>query len=134
VRRFLHIDEETRELRLVITDLADGMHERTEFRVLGSGGRVLRGMERWGHLDGVAVASDRTGSELRYYCAPRARVHPAIAYPSERIYFEVEPRAVGITEKVRCPRATNRRRRCERCRAEERIVEAANAQAARRTE
>jgi hypothetical protein len=95
---------------------------------------VLRGAERLAHLDGVAVAADRTGSGLRHYCAPQAGVHPAIAYPSERIYFDVEPRAVGVTEKIACPRAANRRKRCDLCRAEERIVEAANARAAGGTE
>jgi hypothetical protein len=121
VRRFLHIDEETRELRLVITDLFDGMHERTEFRVLGSGGDVLRGLEQWGHLEGRGVDFDG-----RFFLTPE----PGDSGGSfRRTYLETQERAIGITTKVRCPRVINRRRRCELCLADARR-QARNASAA----
>ncbi len=120
MRRFLHIDEETRELRLVITELADGHHERTEFRVLGSDGRVLRGMEAWGHLDGRRVEYDG-----RFHLLPERHEHGTTTY------LDLQEPAMGVTEKVRCPRADNRRRRCDLCRAEERQQEALNASARR---
>ncbi|TMC03522.1 MAG: hypothetical protein E6J41_27230 [Chloroflexi bacterium] len=123
MRRFLHIDEETRELRLVITDLADGMHERTEFRVLGSDGRVLRGVERWGHLDGRRVEYDD-----RFFLAPERFEYGA---SFRRTYLDLQEPAIGVTEKVLCRRIGDRRRRCEFCRAEGRVVKAANARAAR---
>jgi hypothetical protein len=123
MRRFLHIDEETRELRLVITDLADAYHERTEFRVLGSDGRVLRGMAAWGHLDGRRVEYDG-----RFHLAPERHEYGATY---RRTYLDLQEPAIGLTEKVRCPRASNRRRRCDLCRAEERQQEALNASARR---
>jgi hypothetical protein len=123
VRRFLHIDEQTRELRLVITDLADGHHERTEFRVLGSDGKVLRGVEQWRHLDGRRVEYDG-----RFSLVPE-RYEYGAAF--RRTYLYLQEPAIGLTEKVRCPRATNQRRRCDLCRAEERQQEALNASARR---
>jgi hypothetical protein len=110
VRRFLHIDEKTHELRLVITDLADGHHERTEFRVLGSDGRVLRGVA-WGHLEGRRVEYDG-----RFSLVPERHEYGATF---RRTYLDLQEPAIGVTAKVRCPRATNRRRRCDLCRAEE---------------
>ena len=111
MRRFLHIDEETHELRLVITDLFDGMHERTEFRVLGSDGDVLRGAEAWGHLEGHRVEFD----SRRFYLAPEPGGYGG---SFRRTYLDTQERAIGITVKVRCPRATDRRRRCGLCRIE----------------
>jgi hypothetical protein len=131
MRRFLHIDETTRELRLVMVDLWDGKHERTEFRVIDSDGRPLRGESRWRHLDGAPVDSVRIGQGLRYYCAPSSNRPPSLAWESDRVYFDVEESAVGPTEKTPCARAQNRRRRCDLCRAEERRVEEWNARAAR---
>ena len=111
MRRFLHIDEETHELRLVITDRFDGMHERTEFRVLGSGGDVLRGVEAWGHLEGRRVEFD----DHRFFLAAEPGGHGG---SFRRTYLDNQERAIGITVKVRCPRATDRRRRCGLCCAE----------------
>jgi hypothetical protein len=131
MRRFLHIDEETRELHMVVFDLWDGKHERTAFRVIDADRRPLRGEARWSHLDGEPVVTDHSGHRIRHYCTPRALVHPAIANVSDRVYFDVEDCAVGPTEKTPCPRSKNRRRRCDICRAEERQIEAWNARAAR---
>jgi hypothetical protein len=131
MRRFLHIDEETRELHMVIVDLWDSKHERTAFRVIDADGRPLRGQERWKHLDGAPVISDHSGHGIRHYCAPRTLVHPAIAHLSDRVYFDVEDCAVGPTEKTPCLRMQKRRRRCELCRADESQIEAWNARAAR---
>jgi hypothetical protein len=114
VHRFLHIDEKTCELRLVITELLDGMHERTEFRVLGSGGDVLRGVEQWGHLEGRRVEFEFGVG--RFYLAPERYEYDA---SFRRTYLNTPERAIGVIEKVACPRATNRRRRCEMCRADE---------------
>lgn len=119
MRRFLHIDEATRELRLVMVDLGDGRHERTEFRVVDPGGAVLRGMERWGHLDGAPADAVLVGTSYRNYCAPRSNLPPSLAFESDRVYFDVEDRAVGPTEKTPCRRAGRPRRPCFLCRAEE---------------
>jgi len=122
MRNFLHIDEGTRELRMVMTDLSGEQHERTEFRVLGSDGRVLRGVEAWGHLDGRHVEYDG-----RFYLAPERHEFGATF---RRTYIDLQEPALGVTEKTTCPRATNRRRRCDICRAEERRQQAGNASVA----
>jgi hypothetical protein len=121
VGHFLRIDEETREMRLVVTDLADGMHERTEFRVLGSGGDVLRGLEQWGHLEGRGVDFDG-----RFYLARELWEYGA---SFRRTYLDLQELAIGPTEKIACPRATNRLRRCELCLTDAR-QQARNASAA----
>ena len=66
MRKFLAHDAETGELRLVYTDLWDGQHERTEYRVTGGrGGGVLRnhadldGREVFGTVPGLFIKSPR---------------------------------------------------------------------------
>ena len=57
VRRWLRLGPETHELRVVLTDLFDGGHTRTEYRCVGDDGRPLRG-HRWDDLDGRRVDYD----------------------------------------------------------------------------
>ncbi len=57
MRRWLRLGPETHELRVVLTDLFDGGHTRTEYRCVGDDGRPLRG-HRWDDLDGRRVDYD----------------------------------------------------------------------------
>lgn len=115
IRRFLHIDEASRELRLVILDFDSGrnLHERTEFRVTGSSGDVLRGAERWGHLEGARVALD---SGLHRYYIPRASL------ADRETYLTIQDQAIGVTEQTPCLRGQRdhrgRRLRCPLCEAD----------------
>jgi hypothetical protein len=54
VRCWLRLDPERRDLRLVVEDLFDGRHTRTEYRCIGDDGGPLRG-SRWDYLDGKRV-------------------------------------------------------------------------------
>jgi hypothetical protein len=110
MRRFLHIDEVTGEVRLVMADLDEGVHSRTEFRLTGSDGVVLRGVERWGHMDGAIVAWDR-GLD-RYYV-------PAGRFVDRDIYLTFQEPSIGPVEKSPCKLTGKGRgqRRCPFCEA-----------------
>jgi hypothetical protein len=102
VRRFLHVDEATRELRLVMTDTFDGVHERTEFRCIGSDRQPLRGAY-WLAYDGADVAGDWP----RFHLVQKLSTDPFVP-------VAVEERAVGITERVPCADAAPRHGRGRR--------------------
>ena len=98
MRTFLQHDEASGELRLVMTDLWEGQHERTEFRVVNSDGTPLR---RGKEFDGLQVYG-RAGA---WYVKPlghEVRVNTAIG---ER----------AVTTQTPCPKAENRRRKCTLC-------------------
>jgi hypothetical protein len=106
MNRFLYHDPETSELRLVITDLYAGNHERTEFRVLSDDGGPVRNRP---DLDGTRVFEQRGTLRPYYIKAPNG---------AER-NFAVEHLAIGPTVKTPCPVAaaagTRRRPKCELC-------------------
>ena len=54
MRRWLRLDPETHELRLVLADLFNGQHTRTEYRCVGTDGRPLRGGS-WDYLNGMRI-------------------------------------------------------------------------------
>jgi hypothetical protein len=110
MRKFLSHDSETGELRLVYTDLWDGQHERTEYRVTDMrGGSPLRG-NAFRELDGREV----TGTAPDLYLPPRGRTLSTDFVP--RVW--TEPTAIGLTVKTPCPKAVNPRRKCALCAAE----------------
>ena len=102
MRKFLSHDAETRELRLVYTDLWDGQHERTEYRVTSDrvGGHVVRNRA---DLDGTPILGTVPGL---YFRNPLGR--------GETLVW-TEETAVGVTVKTPCPRAANARRKCTLC-------------------
>ena len=101
MRKFLHHDPDTRELRLVYTDLYNGQHERTEYRVTaGRGGEVIH---RRADLDGTPVL----GAAPLLYFKNYSAVVPVWT----------EETAVGLTTKTPCPKAANTRRKCALCAA-----------------
>lgn len=101
MRKTLAHDPETRELRLVYTDLWEGQHERTEYRVTsGRGGGPLRNMADW---DGLAV----------FGTVPGLYVLGADGWT--QIHVWTEETAIGPTVKTPCPRAANARRKCALC-------------------
>jgi hypothetical protein len=76
VRRWLRLDSETHEVRLVVTDLFDGRHTRTEYRCVGSDdGRLIRG-HRWAHLDGRRVDYDAASGRYYFHGAMRPAGRP----------------------------------------------------------
>ena len=97
---FLHHDEASGELRLVMTDLWDGQHERTEFRVTGDDGRPVR---RGQDFDGLPAH--------RFGNVWQTRRTSAAPWMS----FSVQDRAVDVTSKTPCAKAENRRRKCALC-------------------
>lgn len=99
VRSFLSQDEASGELRLVFTDLWDGMHERTEFRVINSDGSPIR---RYGHLNGVPAYH---GAGCHY-----------IRVDGQDVPFQVET-GVMPTEKTVCRRLASKsgRAKCLLC-------------------
>jgi hypothetical protein len=113
VRRWLRLDTETRELRLVLTDLFDGRHTRAEYRCIGDEGRALRG-HRWAHLEGTRVDYDAASGH--YWVLPGA-------FSTLRVWLDLEPRP-AVDERVDCrlfdrrgERAVrNRNRACPHCR------------------
>lgn len=107
MNRTIRYDEETRELRLVLTDYWKGEHEHMEYRVVDDEGVPLRG-SRHEHWHGRQVYWDGE----RYY------VKPDGLYSARVVSFTTEQRPV-VANKVACPRYTNRRRRCDACRAME---------------
>jgi hypothetical protein len=106
MRKQLAVDPATREVRLVFTDLWQGEHERTEYRVLDlDGGRVHeRHPGEWGHLLGQPVHGQPPPG--RYYVHRRG-------WPDTE--FRTEDTAAGPTVKTPCPKATNPRRKCPLC-------------------
>ena len=113
MRRYLTVDEATREYRLVITDLWDGQHERTEFRVLTDSGDPLRA--RAGTEDpaswtvGRPVQEDR-GAFYPYYVTDDRLFRT-------KIRFRVENTATGPTVITTCRRLASKsgRARCPLC-------------------
>lgn len=105
MRKFLSHDSETSELRLVYTDLWDGQHERTEYRVTSDrvGGHVVRNMAEW---DGRPVLGNVPG----LYVKSADRYHDIPVWTEET--------AIGQTVKTPCPKAVNARRKCALCAAE----------------
>lgn len=105
MRKTLVFDQGTRELRLVYTDLWNGAHERTEYRVTGDrGGSPLRGSQ-WADMDGRAVSGRAPDLYLggSYGAGDRA----------PRVWTESAP--VGPTVKTPCPKVGNARRKCAMC-------------------
>ena len=98
MRTFLSHDEASGELRLVMTDLWDGQHERTEYHVVNSDGKPLRNR---GELDGQQVYG-RAGD---WYVKPTGREVRVNTDPGER----------AATVRTACPKAENRRRKCALC-------------------
>jgi hypothetical protein len=99
MQRFLHHDPDTGELRLAFTDLWDGNHERTEYRVVRpDGSPVLRRADR----DAIPVHKDSLG---RWYIV--IRVHS-----DHRDYFDVEDTPVVAT-KTPCRRLASKRGRAK---------------------
>ena len=109
MRKQLRHDQETGELRLVYTDLWDGMHERTEYRVMSDrvDGRPVRGRA---DLDGTPVMGT----------APDLCIRNPSGFGQTPVW--TEPVATGPTDKTPCPRAANARRKCELCAEETRAA------------
>jgi outer membrane receptor for Fe3+-dicitrate len=105
MRKFLSHDSETGELRLVYTDLWEGQHERTEYRVTSDrvGGHVLRNMTEW---DGRPVLG----------AVPGLYVKAADGFGQIPVW--TEETAIGPTIKTPCPKAASSRRKCALCAAE----------------
>lgn len=105
MRKQLVHDTAAGELRLVYTDLYNGQHERTEYRVTNSrvDGSVIRTRQ---DLDGVAVHG--TAPDL-WISAPLG----------QHIPVWTEQVAVGPTVATPCPRVANRRKRCDLCAADQ---------------
>ena len=105
MRKFLAHDAETRELRLVYTDVWDGQHERTEYRVTSerAGGNVVRNRPE---LDGKPILGTVPGLYFRN----------GSGFGETLVW--TEQTAVGLTVKVPCPRAVNARRKCTLCAAQ----------------
>lgn len=100
MRKFLYHDPDTRELRLVYTDLYAGQHERTEYRVTSSrGGSVIRNQPA---RDGAPV----------FGTAPSLYIKSPHGDP---IPVWTEETATGPTVKTPCPKATSARRKCRLC-------------------
>lgn len=102
MQKFLAHDAETRELRLVYTDLWRGEHERTEYRVVSArGGEPVHNMAEWA---GTPVHGTVPGLYVRG------------AFGSQ-VPVWTEETAIGPTVKTPCPKATNNRRKCALCAA-----------------
>lgn len=100
MRTFLHHDSDSGELRLVMTDLWNGQHERTEFRVINDDGTTVR---RGQEFDGLTAH--------RFGNVWQTRRNSAAPWMS----FSVQQSAVDVTSKTPCPKAANRRRKCTLC-------------------
>jgi hypothetical protein len=98
MKTFLSYDETSGKLRLVMTDLWEGQHERTEFRVVNSDGTPLR---RGAELNGQQVY----GRAGEWYIKPLGHEVRVNTDPSER----------AVTTKTPCPKAESRRRKCALC-------------------
>ena len=106
MRKFLAHDAESGELRLVYTDLWDGQHERTEYRVTGGrGGGVLRNH------------ADFDGREV-FGTVPGLYIKSPLGQPVPVWTQEV---AIGPTVKTPCRRQASRsgRAKCTLCAAEQ---------------
>jgi hypothetical protein len=102
MRTFLSHDEASGELRLVMTDLWDGQHERTEFRVVSDEGRPIR---KGQNFDGLTAYRDAFGG---WY----AKVGPSL----REARFAVEKLAVREA-KTQCRRLASKsgRAKCALC-------------------
>jgi len=98
----LEHDAATGQLLLVYTDLWDGQHERTAYRVTGErSGRPLRGSQ-WAEYDGRPVFGTLPGLYVRNGDGSHTAVW-------------TEETATGPTEKTPCRKAGNARRKCALC-------------------
>ena len=102
MRTFLSHDEASGELRLVMTDLWDGQHERTEFRVIDSDGRPVR---RGQDYDGLTAYRDSFGGHY-------AKIGPM----RREMPFKTEKHAVADS-KTPCRRLASKsgRAKCALC-------------------
>lgn len=102
MRKTLAMDAVTREMRLVYTDLWEGQHERTEYRVTSdrTGGHVVRNMPE---LAGTPVLGTVPG----LYIQGPGRRRSAVIW--------TEQTAVGPTVRTPCARAASARRKCALC-------------------
>lgn len=98
---FLQHDTDSGELRLVMTDLWNGQHERTEFRVIDSEGRPVRKGQDY---NGLTAYRDSFGGHY-------VKVGPM----RREVRLTTEQRAIGETAKTPCPKAENKRRKCALC-------------------
>lgn len=98
MRTFLSHDTASGELRLVMTDLWDGQHERNEYTVINSDGKPLR---RGSEYDGLQVY----GRPGEWYVKPAGR----------EIRVNTLPGQQSETTRTPCPKAENRRRKCALC-------------------
>ena len=104
MRRYLEQDKATHELRLVITDLYQGEHERTEFRVTDRDGRPMRNFPE---LAGLTVEQDWGPYGIEFY---------VLMGPYKcRRNVTVEPSAIGPTEHAPCKREKSKRAKCALC-------------------
>ena len=104
MRKQLQHDSDTGELRLVYTDLWDGNHERTEYRVMSDrvDGRPVRNRA---DLDGTPVLGN----------VPSLYIRNPSGFGETLIWTEQV--ATGPTVKTPCPAAANARRKCAECSA-----------------
>lgn len=104
MRKTLVMDPETREMRLRYEDYWNGQHEVTEYRVLSArvGGVVVRNRP---DADGQTV----------HGTAPDLYLRTVDGWGKTLIW--TEDTAIAPTVKTPCPKATNARRKCERCAA-----------------
>ena len=99
MQTYLRQDSETRHLMLVMTDYYNGQHERTEFTVVNPDNEPvttradLNGLR----VHGSYVRMPGSGAEV-----------PVRTMPGER----------AETQRTECPRATNKRRKCNLCATE----------------
>lgn len=107
MRQYLHHDEASGELRLVLEDLYRGQHERTEFRVIDDSGATVR---RGQQFDGMDAERDSLGGWHTYTSADR--------FIARRVSFQVEQRATAET-RTQCRRLASKsgRARCDLCQA-----------------
>jgi hypothetical protein len=102
MRSYLRYDEEAHQLKLVLTDLWDGQHERTEYPLAG---QTARGRE----LDGARV----TGNG---YAEPYRAV-TGTGIMQRRVQFDTVPGYRAQTVKTPCRRLASKsgRAKCALC-------------------
>ena len=105
MRSALRHDPDSGELRLVFTDLWNGQHERTEYRVVNDDGRLVR---RRDDLDGLPAHRDPAGG---WYI----KIGPS--HSQRDIKLRTEHQAVTATIKTPCRRLASKsgRAKCALC-------------------
>ncbi len=104
MQTYLRQDSETRHLMLVMTDYYNGQHERTEFTMVNLDNEPITTR---GDLDGLRVHRD--GLDSHYVRMPGS---------GARASFRTMPGERAETQRTECPRATNKRRKCNLCATE----------------